>query len=58
MTVALFVVWLAAGIYVTVCLIRPLPPFETRTAALAVAIPVFVAITVAFAFLTSHASFD
>jgi hypothetical protein len=58
MTIALFVVWLTAGIYVTISLARPLPPFDTRTAALAVAIPVFVAITVAFAFLTSHASFD
>ena len=58
MTVALFVLWLAAGIYVTVCLVRPLPPFETRIAALAIAIPVFLAITVAFAFLTSYASID
>jgi hypothetical protein len=58
MTVALFVLWLAAGICVIVCLVRPLPPFETRTAALAVAIPVFLAITVVFAFLTSSASID
>ena len=58
MTVALFVLWLAAGIYVIVCLARPLPPFETRTAALAIAIPVFLAITVVFAFLTSSASID
>jgi len=58
MTVALFVLWLAAGIYVTVCLVRPLPPFETRIAALAIAIPVFLAITVAFAFFTSYASID
>jgi hypothetical protein len=58
MTVALFVLWLAAGIYVAVCLVRPLPPFDTRTAALAIAIPVFLAITVVFAVLTSYASID
>jgi hypothetical protein len=58
MTVALFVLWLAVGIYVIVCLVRPLPPFETRTAALVIAIPVFLAITVVFAFLTSSASID
>jgi hypothetical protein len=58
MTGVVFVLWLAAGIYVTVCLVRPLPPFDTRTASLAVAIPVFLAITVVFAFLTSYASID
>lgn len=57
MTVVLFLLWAATGLYVTGCLVRPLPPFETRTAALAVAIPVFLAITILFALLTTGASF-
>lgn len=58
MTVLVFLLWIAAGLYVLVCLARPLPPFETRKAALAIAVPVLVAITLLLVFMTRDVAFS